>query len=373
MWSAACGRSRGDEGGPGPQVDAEGGSSSNASGRGGSAAGVGGGGRRGEDATGGTGGRAAAGGSSGSGEAGETGEAGGLAGGGEAAGGAGPTFTCDEDVSITSLAELEAFDALGCIVLDGTLTIRSPTLTSLDALSGTLTRITEALMVEANPALTNIRGLAGLTRIDGSLVVMDDARLTDLTGLDELDRLGSDSGVDTLVITSNPELESVEALGGLSQMLVSVVVTENTALTSLRGIDKVRVANSVLVANNPFLTELDGLSALEQAGTITFASNPTFQTLELPALVASGSLVITGHEKLGAISVPGLAEVGDSLTIAGNSMLTSLGALDELASVGTLTITGNPMLPQCAVDALDARLQACNGGCMGNDASATCD
>jgi hypothetical protein len=37
-----------------------------------------------------------------------------------------------------------------------------------------------------------------------------------------------------------------------------------------------------------------------------------------------------------------------------------------------LVIAGNPMLPQCFVDQLDLRLQACNMSCGGSDAVASC-
>jgi hypothetical protein len=67
-----------------------------------------------------------------------------------------------------------------------------------------------------------------------------------------------------------------------------------------------------------------------------------------------------------------LEQVDASLTIASNDVLSSLGALDELATVGSLTIAGNPALPQCFVDELDARLMAC-GSCAGNDTTATCN
>jgi hypothetical protein len=66
--------------------------------------------------------------------------------------------------------------------------------------------------------------------------------------------------------------------------------------------------------------------------------------------------------------------VSNQLTINGNPALATLGDSSALESVAVLEISYNPALPQCEVDALDARLQACgNRLCEGNDSTATCD
>ena len=72
------------------------------------------------------------------------------------------------------------------------------------------------------------------------------------------------------------------------------------------------------------------------------------------------------------MSLPVLTSA-ESFTVAGNQSLETLGTLNALLSVGTLTIAGNPRLPQCFVDALDLRLMACNMSCGGNDMTAVCN
>jgi hypothetical protein len=91
-------------------------------------------------------------------------------------------------------------------------------------------------------------------------------------------------------------------------------------------------------------------------------------------LAAVDTLGITGNGGLGSAALPALETVTQSLTVAGNPVLTTLGTLDALTDVESMFITQNPMLPQCFVDALDERLGSpCGGNCMDNDASASCD
>jgi hypothetical protein len=280
---------------------------------------------------------------------------------------------CHEDVLITSDAELAGFAELRCAVLDGSLTVRSETLTNLSALApSSLRAIREDLVFDTNPALANIAGLAGIERIDGSLVIMNNAALAKLDGLDKLMRLGSDPAANTLVVSQNPLLEDVAALDGVDSMQVGVVVTGNDRLSSLHGIGRLRATNSVTIANNTALIEFGGLSDLEECGSFLAAGNG-LTSLALPSLTRAQSLSITGHPALLAIDLPVLTSVETSLTFASNPVLETVGTLDALESVGTLTVAGNPAFPQCFVDALDARLSACNESCGGNDETATCN
>jgi hypothetical protein len=276
-------------------------------------------------------------------------------------------------VVIGSDAELVDFAELGCAVLDGSLTVRSETLTSLAALApSSLLAIREDLVFDTNPALANIAGLAGIERIDGSLVIMNNAALATLDGLDKLLRLGSDAAANTLVVSQNPLLEDIAALNGVDSMRIGVVVTGNERLSSLQGIGRLIATNSVTIANNTALIEFGGLSDLEECGSFLAAGNG-LTSLALPSLARAGSLSITGHAALLAIDLPVLTSVETSLTFASNPVLETVGTLDALESVGTLTIAGNPAFPQCFVDALDARLSACNASCGGNDETATCN
>jgi hypothetical protein len=311
--------------------------------------------------------RGGSGGTAGAPEGGEAGEG--------AAGADGGDGVCEETepVVITSEAELQAFAARGCQVLEGTLTIRSPTLRSMDALGNpsVLRVITGDLVVEENPELADLSGFSGLERIDGSLLLTATG-MENLDGFESLRFVGTDSFADALVIADNPALADVTALGGLTRLATSIVIANNAALTSAAGIDRLASTSNVTIANNALLSELAGLTELENAMSLTVAANPSLATLSLPSLVEAGSFSVTSNEALATVSLP-LLERAQTLTFAENQALTSVGTLDALTDVDLLVITGNPMLPQCFVDALDARLQACNMSCGGNDATAVCE
>jgi hypothetical protein len=321
-------------------------------------------------ATGGTSTGGASGGTAGSGE---NGGSGGTADGGQAGDGTGDEV-CSEakPILITSDADLEEFGARGCEVFDGSVTVTSQTLTSLDALGqpSALRVITGSLAFNQNPLLENIEGIRGLEEIGGSLVFRS-TNLVNLSGLESLRRIGSDFVSDGVVLAANPRLANVTALGELTSLVASISVTSNPELTSLAGLDRLRDTNDVTILGNALLAEIGGLTELEQAMSITVASNPSLASASFPSLLGAGSFSITSNPVLVGVALP-LLESAENLTISGNEALSTVGTLSALGEVGLLVISSNPKLPQCFVDALDARLMACDMSCSGNDASATC-
>jgi len=305
--------------------------------------------------TGGLGGKGAGGG--------EGGTAGDVTSAGE--GGAGGAQACSEDVLVTTRDELVEFAARGCEVLKGSLTIQSPTLVDLSDLAGNAPSwITGSLIVQQNAELTSVEGLAGLAEVSNTLVVMENAKLTNLGGLETMDGVGS------MVISGNEALSSV---AGLTNAHVnSIVVSNNAVLENVDGLGYLQGANSVTIVNSPALTEVR-LPLLEECSACIFSANPALVTLVLNDLMWAGDLSIAAHGALTTVSLPHLYDVARSFTVADNAVLSNIGTLDDLETVGSLSIQGNPALPQCFVDALDARLMACNTSCTGNDPTATCD
>ena len=332
---------------------------------GGSSRGGSGGGRGGTTQTGGSGGNA--------GEPDGGQPSGGQA--GEGAGGSGGepgACTTVGAIVITNELELSRFAELGCEVLEGSLTITSPTLTSLDALSPSPLRvITGTLAIENNPALDNFEGFEGLVEIGGSLLIQS-SNVGDLGGLNTVRSIGSDSTSNALMITNNPRLESVGALGGVTRLLTSVYVAGNPVLASLTGIGGLQATSSVVIVNHTLLWEIGGLTELEETRNLTVSGNTGLLDASFPSLAHVESLTITGNDAVESVSLPVLVSA-ESFTIAGNQSLETVGTLDALMSVGSLIIAGNPRLPQCFVDALDARLGACNMTCGGNDTTAVCN
>jgi hypothetical protein len=296
----------------------------------------------------------------------------------------------DNVLTVTTQAELE--DISDCNVIDGQLWIRGATITDLRPL-GALRRVTDELDVADCAELESLEGFTNLERV-GSLGILNNERLPSLDGLEGLRAIGG--GLNhRLVITDNPVLDNISALGGATLTVTLVQFFGNPALTSLDGLPRVRslevlsvVATSVTslaafsdleqsgeitVERNPDLVTL-GLAALEDVGYMPISENEALEHAALPALRTSANLSVNGNAVLSALDLPALETVSNQLTINGNPLLATLGNLSALGSVGLLEISYNRSLPQCEVDALDTRLQACGDGlCEGNDSTATCD
>jgi hypothetical protein len=174
------------------------------------------------------------------------------------------------------------------------------------------------------------------------------------------------------MIANNARLESVTALGGVTRLQTSVYVAGNPILGSLTGIGRLQATSSVVIVNHTLLWEIGGLTELEETRNLTVSGNTGLVDTSFPSLTNVESLTITGNDAVESVSLPVLASA-ESFTVAGNQTLVTLGTLDALMSVGSLIIGGNPRLPQCFVDALDARLMACNMTCSGNDTTAVCN
>ena len=151
----------------------------------------------------------------------------------------------------------------------------------------------------------------------------------------------------------------------------SVVISDNPELTSISGLGGLVTGSGITVTGNAALTTFEAFAELEDVQNLTLAANLLLESVELPALTDAASINVTTNDALESIGLPALTTAG-GITIASNMALTDLGTLEALTDVDSLLIAGNPMLPQCFVDALDARLQACTA-CQGNDATAVCN
>jgi hypothetical protein len=297
----------------------------------------------------------------------------------------------DAVVLVTTQAELE--DISNCNVIDGQLWIRGASITDLRPL-GALRRVTEELAVIDCSELDSLAGFTSLERV-GSLGILNNERLPSLDGLETLRAIGGGSINHRLAIADNPLLTSISALGEATLTVTQLELHGNAALTSLEGLPRVRslewlsvVATSVtslavfsaleqsgaiVIERNPDLVTL-GLDVLEEVGTMAVSENGALERVGLRALRTSEYLGVNGNAVLSDLDLSALETVSRQLTINGNPVLATLGDLSTLKSVELIEISYNAALPQCEVDALDARLQACGDGlCEGNDTTATCD
>lgn len=341
---------------------------------------------------------------------------------------------CEGDYQINALDAYADFVALKCRVVTGNLIIAI--VDGLEELAGleTLEEVQGSLSIGNNPDLGSLVGAGNLRRV-GTLNLVANPRLASLIGLDRLEHadlayftsmtgLVDFTGLEALkeiprgiIIDEAAALQSFSGLSGL-QTLQGVVLSDSPSLVDFTGLETVKEIS--IVARND--ASLKSVLGLENAATVHLQINdcPAFDDLTALSAVESIGMVVlhntglsdlSGLENastverlqlwdntklvdLGALS--NLGDITSNLQIIENPVLTNLSGLDALRSVPSVTIhgnpelasldleslespssfleiTGNPKLPQCAVDALVTRMGAtCPFYCDDNDSDGVC-
>jgi hypothetical protein len=290
---------------------------------------------------------------------------------GVGSGGSGGAGYCQGYVVLRTDSDLLDFANRQCETLDGSLSVVDYPITSLDRLApSSLRTITGSLSVAMASGLKNLKGLAGLRRIGGSLSVGSNSALENLDGLESLESIGTDPLADGLFVQDNRELTNIDALQH-ARITGKVSIMASEKVTSLAGLAGVTQSGELFITGVPELKELR-LDALAECADCKISTLPKLQRLELPSLKRAQVLLISSHLRLTSISLPVLETVERSFSVIVNDALTSVGTLDTLSSVGMLQFAENPKLSQCFVDALGARLNACQSRCGGNDKMGVC-
>jgi hypothetical protein len=293
-------------------------------------------------------------------------------------------------LTVESQAELDELSA--CEVIEGQLSIQAPDVTNLSPLAA-LRLVTDEFSIYGATALESLAGLTQLEHV-GSLAFLQNDALTDLRGLETLRTIGGGVQVNRIAIDTNPKLGRISELSGASASVESVEIFGNPELTSLDGLPRV-TSLRYLVVTATAVENLSAFSSLVECDDLAIEGNSALTTLALDDLAASTQLIVSSNTVLDRLSIPSLSTGGnvvvqgntalreitfetlrtvDRLVIDGNPALTSLAGFDTLESANEMEIYGNASLPQCLVDELDARLQAClPRACEFNDATAACD
>ena len=128
--------------------------------------------------------------------------------------------------------------------------------------------------------------------------------LPDLSGFSQLQAVGDD-----LILFQNAQLVSLHGLGGLASIGGSLIFEQNGQLTDLQGLDQLTSIGSDLILQKTCLNSLNGLQSLN--------------------------------------------EIAGSLKLTENLFLSDLSPLEHPVYIGAdLLITGNPLLSECAVQAV---------------------
>lgn len=229
-----------------------------------------------------------------------------------------------------------------------------------------------ALVVEVNPALSELADLASLRTVGGELRLAGLPGVEELVGLDELLTVGGD-----LVIAELAGLVNQRGFLKLTEVGGTLRIADNERLFGVFGFGALAtVGGGVWIERNPELSRIHDFGALQSVGAsgdwergehqLRLAHNPALETVTAFAAVSRlGGLVIEDNDRLVELGrdLTLLTTIDRELVIAGNAALASLAQFPGSIAVGTdVWILNNPALATSRAEALVARIGAENIG-----------
>lgn len=231
---------------------------------------------------------------------------------------------------------------------------------------------------------------AGASWLDEPLIVDDS------TDLELLRDVGGIRG--HLEITGTTALADLEFFSCLEIVVGNVAIVDNAMLTSLQGLEGLRVIGGVAlnddeppptdleskggiaISNNPMLAGLDALASIEQT-RLHVSGNPSLRQIDLPNARTLGQLTLgdcpgdgtldgdnPGLERFG--SFDNLSEVG-RLHVFNQSGLASLDSLHALVERGVsfeeTLFVGNPQLDSAQIEDFAAAAGVVAESCENKD------
>lgn len=129
---------------------------------------------------------------------------------------------------------------------------------------------------------TSLAGLRSLSGFPTRLNIEGNHKLVDLVGLEGL------TGVSFMVINANPALSNIEALSNMTGEVSDLDITTNDALESLSGLGGISgVTTDLTVSGNASLRDITGLDGIESIdGAAYFRNNPLLSTCDVAEFVA---------------------------------------------------------------------------------------
>ncbi|MBZ4332144.1 hypothetical protein [Corallococcus sp. AS-1-12] len=286
-----------------------------------------------------------------------------------------PTLT---DASLPSLAVIE-----GGLTVRGNASLRRLSLPALRFVGGsaavlsnarldalalgtapdTLLVVERSLLVEDNPMLPTLEGLAAVQPGDsislrannalvdpgllpyvhvlrGSLVIEDHLRM-DRTPFIQLTQVHGD-----VRIANNAALSGPFGLDRLTDVGGTLELDGNAVMEVLHPLAQLVSVAQLIISSNPRLPDTAGLERLASAGRIHIQGNKALVSVgDMPSLshVTEG-LSVKFNEKLQRVHLLPSLRNAASVTLVGNAALTNLEGLQQLTRLGTLEVQGNAAL-----------------------------
>lgn len=194
------------------------------------------------------------------------------------------------------------------------------------------TNLTVDLVVDGS-GITNLSGLNQLVEV-GFVLAIENTSTLNLSGLNNLTTIGDGA----IRIRNNASLTDISALANVVGFDRSINIRDNPSLNSLSGVEWLTDCTNLTLVNNDALVDLSGLNNLTSANII-FIEN-------------DGLMSLSGLENL--------TSVLNFFSLIRNDVLTNISAINNNLSAGSFNIIDNPMLSNCAVQAICDHID--NGG-----------
>ncbi|QAT82523.1 putative lipoprotein [Corallococcus coralloides] len=283
-----------------------------------------------------------------------------------------PTLT---DASLPSLAIIE-----GSLTVRGNASLRRLSMPALRFVGGTaavlsnarldaltlgtapdtMLRVERSLLVEDNPMLPTLEGLAAVqpgdsislrannalvdpgllpyvTELHGSLTIEDHLRL-DRSPFYHLARVHGD-----VRLSHNAALGGPFGLNHLTQVGGALELQDNPMMETLDPLAQLTSVGALLISGNPRLTDTTGLAQLSSTGRIHIQGNKELLSVgDMPLLLqVTDSFSVKYNEKLQRVHhLPALRSV-TTVALVGNTALTSLEGFQRLTRLSNLEVLGN--------------------------------
>ncbi|MEM8601733.1 MAG: T9SS type A sorting domain-containing protein [Bacteroidota bacterium] len=239
--------------------------------------------------------------------------------------------------------------------------VTSP-ITSLESL-GSLTLVSEALLVFGANSLVNFRGLDELRTV-GDINLYRNEQLTSLEGL------GSLESVSLLTMTENPSLVSLSGLSALVETTRGIVLNDNDALVDLQSLPTLSSVPFIGISNSDGLQSLEGIGNLGYITSLSLTNNNNLTSLRgLPNQESFHEITIRGHNKLESLdALASVTSTSGFIILRENGRLESLDGLDNLEQTRALFLARNNALAN--LDAL-AKLSSARGLSISDNNSLT--
>lgn len=179
-------------------------------------------------------------------------------------------LTVTGNARLANLAQLSFEAASTGILIDGNAQLASFEPLGLD--DPALGEIDGDVVITGNPVLAALP-LGHLTRLTGALTVSNNAALTSIA-------LGALTTAGHIEIASNARLASLGTMGALYRVTGNVMIDGNAALTSLAAFTTSLkfIDLALTITDNPALTDLGALKHMQLVGAIDIANNPSLMS-----------------------------------------------------------------------------------------------